>query len=96
AYALLTAKDSVDVIRKINELRGNWMFSDNAMMQFLCSDTLEMKEFYPQPLLHQMHPKMQALVENNPNSDVLHGSILNLEGDICVLCALGIPCRCFP
>jgi hypothetical protein len=89
AYALLTAKDSVDVIRKINELRGNWMFSDNAMMQFLCSDTLKMKEFYPQPLLDHVHPKMQTLVENNPNSEVLLGSFLKLVEDSC-LCALGI------
>jgi hypothetical protein len=64
------------------------------MMQFLCSDTLKMKEFYPQPLSHQMHPKMQALVKNNPNSEVLCGSILKLGGDNC-LCELGISYYCF-
>lgn len=79
AYALLTAKASADVIRKINELRRNWMLSDNAMMQFLSSDTLEMKEFYPQPLLDHVHPKMQTFVENNGKHNVLCGSIFGSE-----------------
>jgi len=79
AYALLTDKASADVIRKINELRRNWMFSDDAMMQFLCSDAAGMKGFYPQPLLNHVHPKMQAFVKNNREHDVLFGSIFGSE-----------------
>jgi len=79
AYALLTDKDSADVIRKINELRRNWMFSDDAMMQFLCSDAAGMTGFYPQPLLNHVHPKMQDFVKNNREHDVLYGSIFGSE-----------------
>jgi hypothetical protein len=84
AYYLIKRRKPKVIINKINELRRNWMLSDDEMMAFLRSNTNSIKEFYKnRDLTNQkfvskiINSKIRDLYIKEKNNSIFYTSVLS-------------------